>query len=39
MPRTAGMHTTWLVRDATPDPAATHPQASDFDAIVLPDDA
>ena len=37
--RTAGMHTTWLVRDTTPDPAATHPQVSDFDDIVLPDDA
>jgi len=36
--RTAGMHTTCLVRDATPDPAAGHPQAVDFDAIVLPDD-
>jgi len=37
--RAAGMHTTWLVRDATPDPAAAHPQFSDFDAIELPGDA
>jgi len=36
--RAAGMHTGWLVRDGTPDPAAAHPQASDFDAIELPDD-
>lgn len=35
--RAAGMHTTWLVRDATPDPLATHVQASDFSAIELPD--
>jgi enolase-phosphatase E1 len=35
--RAAGMHTTWLVRGATPDPAAAHPQAGDFDAIALPD--
>lgn len=35
--RAAGMHTIWLVRDAEPDPAATHPQVSDFDAIEFPD--
>lgn len=31
--RTAGMQTTWLVRDGTPDPAAAHPQVANFDAI------
>jgi enolase-phosphatase E1 len=31
--RAAGMGTAWLVRGATPDPAAAHPQAADFDAI------
>jgi enolase-phosphatase E1 len=35
----AGMYTTWLVRDATPDPAAAHPQVSYFDAIEFPDQA
>jgi enolase-phosphatase E1 len=35
--RAAGMHTTWLVRDGTPDPLATHRQVSDFSAIELPD--
>jgi enolase-phosphatase E1 len=34
--RAAGMHTTWLVRDGIPDPAAVHPQVSDFDTIELP---
>lgn len=29
----AGMQTTWLVRDAAPDPAARHRQVADFDAI------
>lgn len=28
--RAAGLHTTWLVRDATPDTAASHPQVSSF---------
>jgi enolase-phosphatase E1 len=31
--RTAGMHTTWLVRDGTPDASAAHPQVDHFDAI------
>ena len=31
--REAGMQTAWLVRDGTPDPAARHPQFTDFDAI------
>jgi len=31
--RAAGMSTTWLVRDAVPDPAAAHPQVADFDAV------
>lgn len=33
----AGMRTVWLVRETTPDPAAAHPQVSDFDSIELPD--
>nr|VFJ57831.1 MAG: acireductone synthase [Candidatus Kentron sp. FW] len=32
--RTAGMQTRWLVRDREPDPAASHRQVKDFDAIV-----
>jgi enolase-phosphatase E1 len=31
--RAAGMQTTWLLRDGSPDPGARHPQVSDFDAI------
>ncbi len=31
--RAAGMQTVWLVRDGAPDPAAGHPQVSDFGAI------
>jgi enolase-phosphatase E1 len=33
--RAAGMHTTWLVRDRTPDPNAPHRQASDFAGVAL----
>jgi enolase-phosphatase E1 len=33
--REAGMETTWLVRDAAPDPAARHRQVASFDAIGL----
>ena len=36
--RAAGMHTRWLVRDGAPDPAAAHPQVSDFSALELPAD-
>ena len=35
--RKAGMQTTWLVRDAAPDPAARHGQVPDFDAVRLPE--
>jgi enolase-phosphatase E1 len=31
--REAGMQTTWLVRGASPDPSARHPQVSDFDQL------
>jgi len=31
------MQTTWLVRDAAPDPAARHGQVPDFDAVRLPE--
>lgn len=31
--RAAGMRTTWLVRDAVPDPRATHAQVRDFTGI------
>lgn len=34
--RAAGMQTLWLVRDGEPDPAASHRQVRDFDAVVLP---
>jgi enolase-phosphatase E1 len=30
---TAGMHTTWLVRDGMPDGSTTHPQVAGFDDI------
>jgi enolase-phosphatase E1 len=36
--RAAGLQTTWLVRDARPDPAAAHPQVADFDGIHIPGD-
>jgi enolase-phosphatase E1 len=26
----AGLHTTWLVRDTTPDPSAEHTQVTNF---------
>jgi enolase-phosphatase E1 len=34
--RSAGMRTTWLVRDGATDPASSHPQVRDFSAIELP---
>jgi enolase-phosphatase E1 len=33
--RAAGMQTVWLVREGEPDPAAAHPQVTDFDAIAV----
>lgn len=33
--QTAGLHTIWLTRDATPQSSAAHWQVSDFDAIEL----
>lgn len=33
--RTAGMQTTWLLREGTLDPDARHPQRRDFDSITI----